>query len=267
MFIDTHCHLIFDSLKDDLPNILQQAKDSKVDIMINIATKEEQFEQNLALIAPYEHIFQVVGTHPHYTAQDTQTNADNLVALAQREPKIVGIGETGLDYYYEYSPKDVQEFHFRRHIEAARRADLPLIIHTRGAEDDTMRILKEEMQQEPFTAVIHCFTASRNFAEFALDLGCYLSFSGIVTFKSAAEIQEVAKICPKDRMLVETDAPYLAPVPYRGKTNQPAYVHKTAAFLAELRGEDLHDFALQLRQNTYNVFPKIGLYQHKILGR
>ncbi len=261
MFVDTHCHLFFDSLKDDLDTVIQNTKDADVQLMINISTKEKEFDANLALIEPYDHIFQAIGTHPHYTAQDQQTAADNLVLRAQANPKIVAIGETGLDYHYEYSPKDVQEFQFRRHIEAARRADLPVIVHTREAEQDTLRILREEMDKAPFKTVIHCFTGSKEFAKAALDLDCYLSFSGITTFKSAVEIQQVAKDCPKDRILTETDSPYLAPVPYRGKTNQPAYVRNVAEYIAALRGQEVSEFAHMVMENTFAIFPKIAQYK------
>lgn len=261
MFVDTHCHLIFDSLKDDLDAVIQNAKDADIQLMINISTKEKEFDANLELIKPYDHIFQAIGTHPHYTEQDQQTSPDNLILRVKDEPKIVAIGETGLDYYYEYSPKDVQEFQFRRHIEAARRADLPVIIHTREAEQDTMRILNEEMDKEPFKAIIHCFTGSKELAWAALDLDFYLSFSGITTFKSATEIQKIAKECPKDRILTETDSPYLAPVPYRGKTNQPAYVRNVAEFIAELRGLKVSTFADIVMENTYQIFPRILQYQ------
>ncbi len=261
MFVDTHCHLIFDSLKDDLDTVLQNAKDADVSLMINIATKETEFDANLTLIKPYDHIFQAIGTHPHYTAQDQQISADNLVRRAQAEPKIVAIGETGLDYHYEYSSKDVQQFQFRRHIEAARRANLPVVVHTRDAEEDTLRILRAEMDKAPFKAIIHCFTGSKKFAWAALDLDCYLSFSGITTFKSALEIQQVAKDCPKERILTETDSPYLAPVPYRGKTNQPAYVRNVAQYIAEIRGLKIGQFADIIMENTFAIFPKIAQYK------
>ncbi|MFV0431300.1 MAG: TatD family hydrolase [Alphaproteobacteria bacterium] len=256
MFIDSHCHLDFPELKDDMDTIIQNAKNSQIKAILNIATKPQNFDAALKLIEPYDFIYQAVGTHPHYSKDDTETSPTPLVEYINKHNRIVAVGEVGLDFHYNHSPYEQQEMQFRRHIEAARILQLPVIVHTRKAEAETLQILKEERAKGDFDILIHCFSGSEEFADTCLELGAYLSFSGILTFKSAAEIQKVAQKAPKNRILIETDAPYLAPVPYRGKTNEPAYVAHTAAFLAELRDVSIDEIAEITSDNFYQLFKK-----------
>lgn len=256
MFVDSHCHLIYDDLKTQIPLILENAKQANVGYMLNIATKPEEFEANLELIRDYDHIFQAVGTHPHYAQDDHEVSAEKLAAFVNQSEKIIAIGETGLDFYYEYSPKEQQEFQFCRHINAAKIANLPVIVHTREAEEETIRILQEEYKKSPFSFVLHCFSGTQKLADACLELGGYLSFSGIMTFNKAQEIRNVAYKAPVDRILIETDAPYLAPVPHRGKTNEPSYVIHTAKCLAEVKSQSLEDIAQQTTENFFRLFSK-----------
>ena len=253
--VDSHCHLNFDALKEDLDGVLARAEERGVGTMLAIGTTLAEFPDVLAIAEAHDHIFCTVGVHPHEAENEAGIAAGELVKRAAH-PKVVGIGETGLDFYYDNAPRDLQRETFRTHIVAARETGLPLVVHTRDADDDTAAILSEEMGQGAFTGVIHCFTASGAFAKQALDLGFYISFSGIVTFKNAADIQETAKMVPGDRILVETDAPYLAPVPNRGKTCEPAFVADTAAFVAELRGVTRDEIARTTSDNFFRLFSK-----------
>ncbi len=256
MFVDSHCHLIYDDLKSQMPLILQKAKQAHVDYMLNIATKSEEFEANLELIKDYDYIFQAVGTHPHYAQNDNEASAEKLAAFVNGYDKIIAIGETGLDFYYEYSPKEQQKFQFKRHIAAAKIANLPVIVHTREAEDETIAILQEEYKKSPFSFVLHCFSGTQKLADACLELGGYLSFSGIMTFNKAQEIRNVAFKTPMDKILIETDAPYLAPMPYRGKTNEPSFVVHTAKCLAEVKSISLEEVAKQTTENFFRLFSK-----------
>ena len=251
--VDSHCHINFDELHQRLPEILANAKDNQVSHMLCVSVNLEDFPEVRSLSEQYPHIFASVGVHPCY--EDVkEPSVDELIEIGQSD-NIVAIGETGLDYFrIEDQDMTWQRDRFVRHIEAAKELNKPLIIHTRSAADDTMRILKEN-QADQCRGVMHCFAEDWDVAKKALDLGFYISFSGIVTFKSATQVQEVARKCPLDRVLVETDAPYLAPVPLRGKTNEPAYVRHTAQFVADLKGLSLESLAETTTNNFFELFP------------
>ncbi len=255
MLVDSHCHLDFDNLAEDLGDILTRARTASVGSMVTICTRLSRFEQVRAIAEANEGVTCSVGVHPHEADGEGVDDPDRLVALAAH-PVVVGIGETGLDYYYEHSKRAAQQTSFRAHIAAARQTGLPLIVHTRDAEADTIEILEEEYSQGPFPGVIHCFSAGKEFANRALALDFYLSFSGIVTFKRAEELRAIALRVPTDRILVATDAPYLAPIPHRGKRTEPAYVAHTANQLAELRGVTPEEFASSTTDNFFRLFAK-----------
>lgn len=251
--VDSHCHINFDELQQRLPDVLNNARINQVAYMLCVSVTMEDFPQVFKLAQQHEHIFASVGVHPCNEGV-TEPTVDELIEIAQ-DDKIIAIGETGLDYFRTADQNMTwQQDRFKRHITAAKQVNKPLIIHTRAAADDTIRILSEE-GAEQCRGVMHCFAEDWSVAKQALDLGFYISFSGIVTFKSAINVQEVARKCPKDRILVETDAPYLAPVPLRGKTNEPAYVRHTAQFVADLREESLESLASQTTENFFRLFP------------
>lgn len=256
MLVDSHCHLNYEGLREDVPGVLARARAAGVSRFLNISTKEREWPEVVGLAEQEADVFATVGIHPHEAETHPDVDTAKLVAAANH-PKVVGIGETGLDYFYDHSPREQQQTAFRAHIAACRETGLPLIVHTRDAEEDTARILREEMEKGPYTGVIHCFTASQQFAELALELGFYISLSGIVTFKNARDLQETAKTIPQDRLLVETDSPFLAPVPKRGKTCEPAYVTHTAAFVASLRGQTVEELAQATTENFLRLFPKV----------
>lgn len=256
MLVDSHCHLNYEGLREDVPGVLARARAAGVSRFLNISTKEREWPEVVGLAEQEADVFATVGIHPHEAETHPDVDTAKLVAAANH-PKVVGIGETGLDYFYDHSPREQQQTAFRAHIAACRETGLPLIVHTRDAEEDTARILREEMEKGPYTGVIHCFTASQQFAELALELGFYISLSGIVTFKNARDLQETAKTIPQDRLLVETDSPFLAPVPKRGKTCEPAYVTHTAAFVASLRGQTVEELAQTTTENFLRLFPKV----------
>ena len=251
--VDSHCHINFDELSKKLPDVLANAKQNDISHMLCVSVNLEDFPEVKSLADQYPHIFASVGVHPCYEDVKEPT-IDELVELAT-DDNIVAVGETGLDYF-RIEDKDMtwQRDRFKRHISAAKTVNKPLIIHTRSAADDTMRILKEEGADQ-CRGVMHCFAEDWEVAKKALDLGFYISFSGIVTFKSATNVQEVAKKCPIDRILVETDAPYLAPVPLRGKLNEPANVRHTAQFVADLQAMPLQQLAEHTTNNFFELFP------------
>jgi TatD DNase family protein len=253
--IDSHCHLDYKGLVEDQAAVLARARAAGVTAMLNISTREREWDAVIGLAAQEDDVWASVGIHPHEADEHKDIDTARLVDAAAH-PKVVAIGETGLDYYYEHSDRAQQQTSFRAHIDAARRTGLPVIIHTRDAEEDTALILREEMEQGAFTGVIHCFTASDAFADIALDLGLYISLSGIVTFRNASALQETARRIPDDRLLIETDAPFLAPVPHRGKTCEPAFVADTARLVADLRGVDVAALAGQTDRNFYQLFTK-----------
>lgn len=250
--IDSHCHLNFDGLAGRLPEVFANMAENRVCRALAVSVSRESFAQVLAIAEAHSHIFATVGIHPDREDAEEFTVAE-LVRHAQH-PKVVGIGETGLDYHWCQGDLAWQHQRFACHIEAANKSGLPLVVHTRAAADDTMRLLREHRAH---AGVIHCFTENVETAKAALDLGFYISFSGIVTFKNAADIQAAAKYVPRDRILVETDSPFLAPVPKRGKPNEPAYVRYTAEFMAQLRGETLEEVAQYTTANFYRLFGKV----------
>lgn len=255
MFVDSHCHLNYKGLVEQQAEILKRARDSGVSAMLNISTREREWDEVIGLAEQEKDVWASVGIHPHEADQHVGMDCAKLVAKSAH-PRVVAIGETGLDYYYDKSDRAQQCTGFREHIKASRETGLPIIIHTRDAEADTAAILTEEMREGPFTGVIHCFTASAEFARIALDLGMYISLSGIVTFKNAKDLQDIAKWLPADRLLVETDAPFLAPIPHRGRTGEPAFVADTARFVAQLRDVALESLAQQTSDNFYDLFTK-----------
>ncbi len=255
--VDSHCHLDFPDFAGELGQVIARAGDAGVDWMLTICTHVTRFDGVLAVAEAHDNVFCTVGVHPHEAASEPEVTAEHLVRLA-RHPKVVGFGETGLDYYYEHSPKESQQRSFRVHIAAARASGLPLIVHTREADADTAGILRDEHAKGAFTGLIHCFTAGRALADSALELGFYISFSGIVTFKRADDLRTTARAVPLDRLLVETDAPYLAPVPKRGKRNEPAFTAYTAALLAEVRGMETGALARATTDNFFRLFAKAG---------
>lgn len=252
---DSHCHLNYKGLGEQQAEVLARARNTGVVAMLNIATRESEWDAVLATAEREPDVWATVGIHPHEADEHPHIDTAKLVERAAH-PRVVGIGETGLDYYYDHSDRARQEASFRSHIAAARDTGLPLIVHTRDAEADTAAILADEMGKGAYPGVIHCFTASGEFADRALELGLYISISGIVTFKNARDLQETAARLPADRLLIETDAPFLAPVPHRGKTGEPAFVADTCRFLAALRGEDPDELADVTRANFYRLFAK-----------
>jgi len=255
MLADSHCHLNYKGLVEDQPAILARARARGVTAMLNIATRESEWDAVIATAEREPDVWATVGIHPHEADQHPHIDRAALVERAAH-PKVVGIGESGLDYHYDHSDRDRQRASFRAHIAACRDTGLPLIVHTRDAEDDTAAILTEEMGKGAYPGVIHCFTASRAFADKALALGLYISISGIVTFRNATDLQAIARDLPADRLLVETDAPFLAPVPHRGKTGEPGFVADTLAFLAQLRGEEPAALAATTAANFHKLFSK-----------
>ena len=255
MFVDSHCHLNYKGLAEDQQAVLGRARAAGVVKMLNISTRAAEWDDVISVAEREPDVVASVGIHPHDADTHPDVESGMLVGKAGH-PKVVGIGETGLDFYYDRSDRDRQRSSFRAHIAAARESGLPIIVHTREAEADTYEILAGEMGRGDFGGVIHCFTASRDFAEKALDLGLYISMSGIVTFKKAADLQATAKTIPLDRLLIETDAPFLAPVPHRGKPCEPAFVADTARFLAELRGETVEALAAATADNFHRLFRK-----------
>ncbi|WP_439538372.1 TatD family hydrolase [Sphingomonas sp.] len=252
---DSHCHLNYKGLAEQQPEVLARARDSGVVAMLNIATREREWDEVLATAEREADVWATVGIHPHEADEHPHIDTAKLLSRATH-PRVVGIGETGLDYYYDHSDRAQQQKSFRAHIAASRETGLPLIVHTRDAEEDTANILAEEMGKGAYPGVIHCFTASGEFADKALEMGFYISISGIVTFKNARDLQETAARLPLDRLLIETDAPFLAPVPHRGQTGEPAFVADTCRFLAQLRGMDAEELADATRENFHRLFAK-----------
>lgn len=256
--IDSHCHLNYKGLVEDQLAVIARARAAGVTGMLNISTREREWSDVIGVAEREPDIWASVGIHPHEADEHAHIDESRLVAAAVH-PRVVAIGETGLDYYYDHSDRSRQQQSFRAHIRAARTVGLPVIVHTRDAEEDTLTVLREEAGKagvHPLSGVIHCFTASGAFADAALDLGLYISLSGIVTFKNAQDLQATAVRIPSDRLLIETDAPFLAPVPHRGKTCEPAFVADTARFLAKLRGENVETIAAVTRANFAHLFSR-----------
>ncbi|MPZ59477.1 MAG: YchF/TatD family DNA exonuclease [Rhizobiales bacterium] len=255
MLIDSHCHLDFPDFAGDLDGVVGRAQAAGVTHIVSISTRVRRHAGLLAIAERYPSVFCSVGTHPHHAHEELDIGADALIA-ATAHPKVVAIGEAGLDYFYDNSPRDAQELGFRAHIAAARSTGLPLVIHCRDADDDMARILEEESAKGAFTAVLHCFTGGRDLAMRATALGLSISFTGILTFKNSDALRAIAAELPADRILVETDAPFLAPGKFRGKRNEPAYVVETAKVLADVRGVSLETIARQTTDNFFRLFAK-----------
>ena len=255
MLVDSHCHLDFDVFDEDRQETIQRARDAGVATMVTICTHVTRFNRIRAIAAADANIWCTVGIHPHQAEEEPVVSVEDLVSRAAH-PKVVGIGETGLDYYYDNSPRDLQQTSFRTHVAAARETGLPLIVHTRDADDDMADILEDEMGKGAFPGVLHCFSSGRRLAERALDIGFYISLSGIVTFKNAQDLRDIAQDVPVDRILVETDSPFLAPIPNRGKRNEPSFVVDTAAKVAELKGLDNDALSMASTENFFRLFNK-----------
>jgi TatD DNase family protein len=255
MFVDSHCHLNYKGLIEQQADVIDRARAVGVSAMLTISTREREWDEIVAIADAHDDIWASIGIHPHEADQHAHVTTDMLITRAMH-PRVVGIGETGLDYYYDHSDRAQQAVNFRAHITASRETGLPLIVHTRDAEADTAAIIADEMGKGAFPCLIHCFTASADFADKALEMGCYISISGIVTFKNARDLQETAARVPADRLLIETDAPFLAPVPHRGRTGEPAFVADTARFLASLRGVEVEALAAETTANFFRLFGK-----------
>ncbi len=252
---DSHCHLNYKGVAEIQGEVLSRARGAGVVAMLNIATRESEWDAVVATAEREPDVWATVGIHPHEADQHPHIDTAKLVERAAH-PRVVGIGESGLDYYYDHSDRAAQQSSFRAHLAACRETGLPIVVHTRDAEDDTAAILRDELGKGPFPGVLHCFTGSAELARIAIDLGFYISISGIVTFKSAQALQAVARDLPQHRLLVETDAPFLAPVPHRGKPGEPAFVADTCRFLAQLRGEDADALADATRANFHTLFAR-----------
>ena len=255
MLVDHHCHLDFPEFAPELEQVVARAHQAGVGTLVTISTRIRKFDEVKAIAERFDDVFCSVGTHPHNAHEELDIPLERIIELS-KHPKVVAIGEAGLDYHYKHSTPEAQAEGFRRHIAAARETGLPLEIHTRDADDDTIAILEEEHAKGAFPAVLHCFTGGRKLAMRALDLGLYVSFSGVITFKNAEALHEIARDVPLDRVLVETDAPFLAPIPFRGKRNEPAYVVRTAAALASLKGVSNDEIARATTENFFRLYSK-----------
>lgn len=256
MLVDSHCHLDFPGLCEDVTDVRARAEAAGVGLMVTISTRIRQMDKILPIAEGHENIYCSVGTHPHNASEEAELGLDDILKFTDH-PKVVAIGEAGLDYFYDNGDPVDQAKGFRAHIAAARQTGLPLVIHTRDAEEDTAKILKEETEKGAFPFLLHCFTASQELADVAISLGGYVSFSGVLTFKISDALREVARQLPEDRILVETDAPYLAPVPKRGKPNEPAFVAHTAQVLGETRGLSGEKIAQVTSDNFFRLFSKV----------
>ncbi len=255
MLVDSHCHLDFPDFAAERDAIVARAAEAGVSHLLTISTRVRRFDEIRAIAERYDNVFCSVGTHPHQAAEEPDVTAQDLIALSAH-PKVVAIGEVGLDYHYDTSPRAAQAHGFHTHIAASRETGLPLIIHAREADEDVADILEQETVKGAFPFVLHCFTAGPDLARRALALGGYISFSGVVTFKNSTALREIAASVPEDRMLVETDAPFLAPIPYRGKRNEPSFVRETAKVLAATRGVRLEQLAARTTDNFFTLFSK-----------
>jgi TatD DNase family protein len=256
MLVDSHCHLDFPDFADELDAIVARAEAAGIGRMVTISTRVRQHDALLAIAQRFPNVYCSVGTHPHHADEEDGIAAEELIELTQH-PKVVALGEAGLDYFYDNGSPEAQERGFRAHIAAARATGLPLVIHTRDADDDCGRILEDEMAKGSFRAVLHCYTGGRELAMKAIGLGLSISFTGILTFKKSQALRDLAAELPADRIMVETDAPYLAPGKYRGKRNEPSYVVETAKVLAETRGVSVDEIARQTTENFFRLFSKV----------
>ena len=256
MLIDSHCHLDFPDFADDLEGIVARAAEAGIGRMVTISTRVRRLGELLAIVERFDNVYCSVGTHPHHADEEDGISTDELVALT-RHPKVVALGEAGLDYFYDNGSPEAQARGFRAHIAAARTTGLPLVIHTRDADDDCGRVLDDEMTKGSFRAVLHCYTGGRELAMKAISLGLSISFTGILTFKKSQALRDLAAELPADRIMVETDSPYLAPGKFRGKRNEPSYVVEVAKVLAETRGVSLEEISRQTTENFFHLFSKV----------
>jgi TatD DNase family protein len=256
MLVDSHCHLDFSDFAGEIGGVLARAKAADVGLMLSVGTQLSKADAALALAERYPQVYATVGVHPHHVTEEGAVTVEDLMARAAH-PRVVGIGESGLDFFYDFSPRAEQEASFRLHIEAARRLGLPLVIHSRDADADMLRILHDEMANGRFHALMHCFSSSRRLAEEALDLGLYISASGVITFNRSEDLRHIFRDVPLDRLLVETDSPYLAPVPLRGHRNEPANVVHTARVLASVKGIGMEEIARITTANFLRLFSRV----------
>lgn len=255
MLVDSHCHLDFNDFEEDMDEVIARARNCGVSLMLNAGNNLDELKNQLALSEKYPFVYAAVGVHPHNAQEYPDLKAEQLIAETAH-PKVIGIGETGLDYYYDYAPRDLQIKLLREHIKAAQETGLPLIIHNRDSDDDMISVLGEAHRQKPFAGVIHCFSSSQKLADFALSIGFYLSASGIITFNKSGDIRDIFETVPLERLLVETDSPFLAPIPQRGHRNEPSYVRYTAEKLAQLRDVPFEKLAQITSDNFCNLFRK-----------
>lgn len=256
ILVDSHCHLDFPDFADELDEVVARARDVGIRRMVTICTRVRKFDQVLSVANRFKDVFCSVGTHPHNSHEELDVTVDELVALS-KNPKVVAIGEAGLDYFYQKDHAQAQAQSLRVHIEAARNTNLPLVIHSRDADEDMANILQDEMKKGEYPALLHCFSSGRALMQKGVELGLYVSFSGILTFKRSEELRAIAKDVPLDRLLVETDAPYLAPQPFRGKRNEPSYVTHTCETLAEVKGVTVDEMRAITSENFFRLFSKV----------
>ncbi|MGL1920205.1 MAG: TatD family hydrolase [Hyphomicrobiales bacterium] len=266
MLVDSHCHLDFPDFAEELPQVIQRAHDAGVGIMTSISTRIKQFDQVHQIAQNHDDVYCTVGTHPCNAQDETDISLEHILKLAAHN-KVIGIGEAGLDYFHDQSYKTEQNKVFRTHIEAARQTGLPLVIHSRDSDEDMANILKEEMAQGEFKILLHCFSSGIELCKVGLDLGGYVSFSGIVSFKNAKNVHEAARLVPIERMLVETDAPYLAPTPHRGKRNEPSFVVHTAEALANLKEIDVKKIHSATTTAFFDLFSKVPRQKYSDWGQ
>ncbi len=258
MIIDSHCHLEYEPINSSLKEVINRAFKNGVEYLLSISTTNESYDKIIKIVENYKNVYGTYGIHPHETNNYKNLTSLEIIKKASLNNKIIGIGETGLDFYYDHSDRNIQKKIFIEHIKAAQNLNLPLIVHTRSAEDETYEILKIEKKNKDFKILIHCFTGSKIFAHKLVDLGCYISASGVVTFKKSKELAETFLTLPNDRLLVETDSPYLSPEPLRGKVNEPSHIVHTVNFLANLKGIDAKSFAETTSSNFFKLFGKLN---------
>ena len=254
MIIDSHCHLDYPNLYDQLLNVLNRAKKNKVNNLLTICTTLDSFEKIKIIVNKYDNVYGTFGIHPHETKNFTHVDLDFIISEIKNNKKIIGVGETGLDFYYNHSDKDIQKESFINHIKAAAKLDIPIIVHSRNAEEETFKIIKDEMKNNKLRVLIHCFTGSSDFANKLLDIGCYISVSGIITFKNSNTLTKTVSSIPLDKLLVETDSPYLSPLPHRGKPNEPSYITHTVEKLASIKGVEKEEVMKNTTKNFMKLF-------------
>ena len=255
MLVDSHCHLDYNDFEEDFEDVIARAKEAGVNTILNAGNNINELDRQLEISEKYPFIYTAVGVHPHNAAEYADIKAEAFIEKAAHK-KVIGIGECGLDYFYDYAPKDVQQKVFIEQIKAAQETGLPLIIHTRSADDDTISILGDMYKEKPFCGEIHCFSSSKELADFALSIGFYISASGIITFNKSQEIRDIFALIPIDRLLVETDAPFLAPTPLRGRRNECSFVVHTAELLAQIKGVSFEELAQKTSDNFFKLFRK-----------